>query len=194
MDSPSQPRDPRGETLKKAMILFWREGAEQTSYPEIVAATGASRKALYGWWPEKGELIRDSLALYQNEVLDRAMAPLESGDANGLAVFWNLIEAACQAPDWRGCYLCRSGAGPLAADPAIRSQLEAHVDRVRDQIAASIAVSQAKGEIAGDIDPDQAGLLSAALVVLISTLGAQGGWSARIAELIRQARVTCGLG
>jgi AcrR family transcriptional regulator len=184
----------RADVLKSAMQLFWLQGADQSSYAEIVRATGASRKALYGWWPDKSEMVRQSLELYQEQVLSQVLAPLTSDPKGDLELFWSQIQAVVSSGSWRGCYLCRTASGPLSSDPAVSGMFRAHVERLQGAVANAVAKAKQHGFVDTAIDPETAGRSSAAFIVLLSALAAAGAPAEDLAILVTDARRACGVG
>ncbi|MBB4052872.1 AcrR family transcriptional regulator [Devosia subaequoris] len=184
----------RSEVLWKAMVLFWEKGVAETSYSEIVEATRTSRKALYGWWPDKASLVRETLRVYQEGVLNPTLTPLiETGSPEALERFWNLIEAAVSSESWRGCYLCRTGSSRVAEDEVVAQMFHDHVARIEKAVASMIAVRQQHGRCPEHIEPSVAGQASAAFIVLMSALAASGAEAEGLSRLVDSARESCGI-
>jgi AcrR family transcriptional regulator len=170
--------------LHAALGLFWAEGAEAASYPEIVAATGLSRKALYARWPDKQALVAATLATYRQTVLSGMLATLAD---HGPEAFWDRLEAGTRIPGWNGCYLMRTGSGPLRGEPAVAAALS-------DYLAALQATFRtALGDRALPVPTELAATHCVALLALISQRGASEGAGPGIAALIDAGRRTCGL-
>ena len=185
--------DIRAQALDKAMRLFWAKGAEGTSYADLVAATGLSRKALYAGWPDKDALVREALDCYRDTVLTRTMEPLRDGGAAGLAQFWDGLERAAMSPGFHGCFMVNSGTGPMAADPQIAARYGAHLDRLQAMLERAIRAGQAAGDVSADLDPAEAAALAVALAVQMQTMMAAGAHAARLPALFALARRTCGV-
>lgn len=183
----------RGAVLEKAMQLFWMRGAETASYNEIVEATGLSRKALYQLWPDKDALMHETLSVYRRDVLGSILAPLKAGGLAGLKAFWGDLEAAARGKGWRGCYLFRTGTGSLRSDRFVSAMFNGFLDELSRAIAREIRAGQNAGDIAATIDAEQAGWQSVAINGLISAIGAQNGYDARVKRLFATARASCGL-
>lgn len=184
----------RGQAVEAAMMLFWTHGGEATTYGDIVAATGLSRKALYGVWPDKDALVHDALDLYRGEVLSALLSPLEQGDVAGLRAFWdNLQNAIKEASDWRGCFLFRSASGPLRNDNFVRSAYDAYAGEMRAAAARCVIDGQAKWELPSSLVPEIVGWQVLALNGLLSGMGARSGYTPEVDEVFNVARVSCGL-
>lgn len=144
-----RPAESRPEVLWSVVELFWTKGAERTAYPEIVRATGASRKALYSWWPDKSEMVRDALALYQQRVLAPALALLAPASRTALVAFWDEVDAVVSDKSWRGCFLCRTAGGPYAEDPFVASLFLGHIEQLQQGLTAAVAGAQ-RGQLVSE--------------------------------------------
>lgn len=189
----TDPDEARAEILRRVLAAFWQQGAESTSYNDIVAASGLSRKALYRLWPDKDSLIHDAMTLYRTEVLAVFRDALALGGRRGLEAFWQTAVAGAASPGWRGCFLFRSASGPLGADPVVRQHLDGHIEMLRSSVAAAIEEAKAAGEVDASLDAAAAGWQVAAITSLMSTFGAMSGNGPSVAELIKAGRVACGL-
>ena len=183
----------RQQSLQRAMMLFWRRGAESASYNEIVAATQLSRKALYASWPDKDALVHETLTIYREEVLGALLGSLVPPSRKALIAFWDELDAGVREPDWRGCYLVRSASGALRSDAVVQRLFSDYVGELQARIANAVRAGQQAGEITTAIDPSGAGWQAVGLNTLVSALGAAEGFSPRVAELLRIARAGCGV-
>lgn len=188
-----RPAESRPEVLWSVVELFWAQGAERTAYPQIVRATGASRKALYSWWPDKSEMVRDALALYQQRILAPALALLALGGRPALVAFWDEVEAVVSDKAWRGCFLCRTAGGPYADDPFVAELFLGHMERLQHGLTAAIAGGQREQLVSESVDPAAAGAASAALIVLLSTAASAGEGPEKLRAFVASGRVVCGL-
>jgi AcrR family transcriptional regulator len=170
--------------LQSALDLFWAEGAETASYPEIVTATGLSRKALYARWPDKQTLVAATLDGYRRTVLAEMLAILAG---QGPSAFWDRLEAATRAPRWNGCYLMRTGAGPLRNDAGVAAALSEYLGALHEGFLRALQ------DRVLPVPPELAATQCVALLTLISQRGAAEGANPSIADLIEAGRRTCGL-
>lgn len=181
------------QALENAMMLFWRQGAEVSSYNDLVAATGLSRKALYKTWPEKHLLVADTLRAYRMQMLPQLTRLLRQGGHGGLVAFWDALDGAAQSEDWRGCYLFRTASGPLRDQDFVREVFDDYIAELGQLFVSEISVAQAEGDIDAGLDPRLASQQAIGLTCLISIIGAQVGYGPQVAELIVAAKRTCGL-
>jgi TetR/AcrR family transcriptional regulator, transcriptional repressor for nem operon len=168
----------RDLALEAALKLFWAKGAEVAAYGEIVKATGLSRKALYAHWPDKQTLVAETLALYRREVL---AGMIDTLTGQGVIAFWDRIEAAIRAPGWCGCYLMRTGSGPLRRDTAVSAALVEYLDRLQAAFEAALAGQRVP------VEPALAASQCVAILALISQRGAVEGAARRSLHFWRQA-------
>ncbi|MEQ1899819.1 MAG: TetR/AcrR family transcriptional regulator [Devosia sp.] len=179
--------------IRQALAVFWRQGAEATSYNDIVAATGLSRKALYGLWPDKGALIHEAMVTYRAEVLAPLVARLDRHGRAGLKGFWDGLSEGVKSHGWCGCFLFRSASGALRADPVVARHFDAHVELLRQGIHRAAAEAIEDRTIGAEIDPATASWQSVAIAGMISTCGAITGNSSSVRSLIAAGRAACGL-
>ncbi|GLS36641.1 hypothetical protein GCM10010869_22320 [Mesorhizobium tianshanense] len=188
------PDADRGTIVRRALQAFWNRGAEATSYNDIVAATGLSRKALYALWPEKDALVHEAMELYRAEVLGPLVNGLAVGGRAGLEAFWDALTTGVKTPGWAGCFLFRSAGGALRGDPVIARHFDEHVALLRTGITRAMREAQRESATDTKIDTAEAGWQVVAVAALISTYGAMSGNSRTVTALISAGRSACGLG
>jgi TetR/AcrR family transcriptional repressor of nem operon len=185
--------DARARALAAAMEVFWRRGADQTRYDDLVAVTGLSRKGLYALWPDKATLVRETLDLYRRTELEATLARLRPPGAEGLRRFWTALEDGARVPGWNGCYLVRSASGELRGDREVRALFDGWLEALTQALIDAILAAIRDLPRSRVMDAGAAAWQAAALVTLASTLGGQRGYDARVAEVFRAGRLACGL-
>ena len=61
---PGRPRGfDREVALRAAMLLFWKQGFDGTSYTDLTRATGMSKPTIYATFGDKVELFRKAMTL-----------------------------------------------------------------------------------------------------------------------------------
>lgn len=179
--------------IERATYLFWEKGAETASYTDIVAATGVSRKVLYAQWSDKEALIADTLNIYYEIGLRPLVALLNGGGIDGIVKFWDSFEATAQTGKWPGCYLLRTASGPLRAKDFVSELYIQYITELALAFETQVANGQSTGQIDGSLNSKNAGWQIVGLMHLISAVAAQNGYDARVKNLFRVARETCGL-
>jgi AcrR family transcriptional regulator len=180
----SQAKNP----IDGAMGLFWAKGAETASYPEIVDATGLSRKALDRRWPDKNALIADALTHYRDTVLARMLAELMPPGRAGLQQFWDKLDHIARQPGWSGCLLFRTASGPMGREAFVGAAFLAYLRDLTQGLALCV---EAEGK-----DHDTARLAAMQAVAIlgqISMIGAGQGWCPAAEDWIAAGRRTCGV-
>jgi TetR/AcrR family transcriptional repressor of nem operon len=181
------------EPLRQAMSLFWDKGVANTSYPDIVLATGLSRKALYANWPDKNALVSDALALYRDDNLMSMLAVMAPAGAVGLDRFWTKLSEAVGQPGWTGCFLYRSASGELRRDPTVQKIFHDFVGQLRSTILGCIRIGQAEGQIDANLDPETASWQAVSVLSMISAFGGMSGDGPQVRSLLASGRRACGL-
>ncbi|MGR3659590.1 MAG: TetR/AcrR family transcriptional regulator [Paracoccaceae bacterium] len=181
------------EPLHKAMSLFWEKGVNMTSYPEIVEATGLSRKALYANWADKSALVRDAIALYRVDFLQPFLGILTPPGVQALGNFWNRFEVGIGSDGWSGCFLFRSASGELRHDPVIQETFRNFVAELRANLVACIRAGQQSGDIDAGVNPEMAALQAVSVLSMLSSFGGMSGDGAEARELLVAGRHACGL-
>jgi AcrR family transcriptional regulator len=65
---PGRPRGfDREIALRAAMLLFWRQGFDGTSYTDLTRATGMSKPTIYATFGDKIELFRKAMTFYAKQ-------------------------------------------------------------------------------------------------------------------------------
>ncbi len=181
------------QPIEKAMSLFWTKGVANTSYPDLVKATGMSRKALYKSWPDKAALVHDVMDYYRETVLGPILAQLTPPGLAALENFWTYMEAGIVGADYHGCLLFRSAGSDLRNDPFVTDALSAHLDLVKTRFAAAFDQAKQDGDLPKDFDGDQAVWQVLSILTTISSFGGSQPLSQDIPTLIKVGRKTCGL-
>lgn len=173
------------------MQLFWRHGIASSSYDDIVAATGLSRKTLYGYWPEKTALVHETLELYRATVLGAHLDALAAGGREGLEGYWTALAAETRRRGWNGCLLFRTP-DELRDDPVVAAMVDEYGASLRKAIARSLKDAVPVRAFKG-IDGDIAGWQAFAATALVSTLGATAAGGRSVGRAIAAGRAACGV-
>lgn len=99
------------EALEGAMMTFWEKGFEDTSYDDLVKATGVSRYGLYSAFGDKKEFFLRTLDHYLDGNRQEMLGPLLEKDASLGAIcshFSRLVEKVDDPEKRVGCMLCNT--------------------------------------------------------------------------------------
>ena len=97
----------REQALDQAMHLFWQQGYEATSLPELLNTMGIGRQSLYDTFGGKHQLFMESLTRYRRTIWD-TLGDLQSPNASIKDVrawFGAMAEFFDATPHKRACLL-----------------------------------------------------------------------------------------
>lgn len=120
----ARPREFDTETaLAGAMNVFWEQGYENASLPDLLEGMGITRGSLYKAFTDKKTLFLTILDQYNQVAVQPAIAVLSgSTDQRGIdrieTVFSSVLNSIRDG-DRRGCLLCTAAAGPAMEDVEI---------------------------------------------------------------------------
>ncbi|MFT6658800.1 MAG: AcrR family transcriptional regulator [Maritalea sp.] len=175
----------RQKILESAVDLFWKQGVDQTSYADLVAASSVSRKALYSIWPDKTALVHDALNFYVAGLREVMIKPFVGQGRAGLDAFFDGFVDASRAEGWNGCFLMRSAAGPLREDVEVAKIYADYVSELIALIAQNAQLAIEHGQSDFHFTPQQVGRQFAALAIMMSVFASQPNQAASI-EAIRK--------
>ncbi len=145
----------RDDALKAAMVLFWRQGFESTTYDDLVQETGASRYGLYGDFGDKRELYLAALNLYRDAMVTALFGELEKPDAGLpelLAYFRRIRSGKLHPEGCRGCLMSRAAMETAGGDEAVAERVRAHFARQRRVFRRALQNAQTAGDIPATLD------------------------------------------
>ena len=129
--------------IQGAMDVFWSDGYEQASLPDLLDGMGISRGSLYKAFHDKKALFLRVLDYYDQKEVEPAITLLsDSSIDDGLARIEKLlalVHGAIRAGDRRGCLLCTTAAGPACVDIDIAQNVERMLRRMRSGFETALA-------------------------------------------------------
>ena len=149
----------RTEALEKTMMVFWRNGYENTSMADIVAATGASRYGLYDEFGDKHALYLAALRHYEENPIAWLIGDLERPGAglNALRGYRDRLLASTKTPNGRlGCLMTLSAADLCPHDPKVCATVNSFFERVQKAIAMALRNAEVANEWHSKLTPDEA--------------------------------------
>jgi len=152
---PGRPRSfDETQALESATQVFWANGYQRTSYPDLEAATGLHRQSLRYAFGDKADLFRLVIEHYARGKLDSVIALLcRPGFAleNIHAVFdlW----ARDAGMNGRGCLMVNSLAEFAEAFAAAQPVLTTANQRLLREFRKAFRAAQAEGAVRAELDP-----------------------------------------
>jgi TetR/AcrR family transcriptional regulator, transcriptional repressor for nem operon len=152
----------RERILRSAVELFYLHGYNATGVERVIAAAGVVKGNFYYHFKSKEVLALEALR-WQREKMRRELGIGEARDGETpLHTLFSILQGmkAQVIGDGRGCQVRGCFFGNLAlemsnASEALRLELVASFDGLRDLFAKLISQAQRSGEVAADIDPQR---------------------------------------
>ena len=148
--------DPQA-ALHSAMLLFWQKGYLDTSYDDLVQATGVSRYGLYSAFGDKYQLFLKAMDHYSNTNIEFMLSPLETPDASipEIQGYFNRLIGGLTSPQGSaGCLIGNSSMEIAAPEEALLTRITHHFDRMRAAFRNALQNALRRAEIAPDVDID----------------------------------------
>jgi len=177
----ARPREfDRDTTLTAAVEVFWTKGFAAASTEDLVQAMGIGRQSFYNAFGDKRRLYLEALETYQRNATSCHIGRLTT-QASPLAGLRDLLVGLVPDDDAlrsRGCL----GAGSIGefgvTDPELTEMRARMIAGFRTKVVERLAEGQELGEIAPEIDIEQA----ASFIEITMTgfqLAARGGAGAQ---------------
>lgn len=156
--------------IRSARSVFWAQGYESASLPDLERATGLRRSSIYHAFGSKRGLFDAAISSYLDEVIHPLLSPLQSEGPSPDAVenYLVLLRAGLTANEGSlGCLLLRAAASPIGQDPEIAGIVSGY----RRELTAALVqgVRARHPEVAPDAVAHLASILTA-LVITAMTL------------------------
>lgn len=123
--------------------VFWRQGYEQTSYADLMRASGLGKGSLYAAFGDKQALYLKALGGYIDREIGEIGAMLLDPRTPGLARITAFLDYPVQAVaannDRRGCFLCNAAVDLAPHDPAAARMISSALSAARQGIGVAIA-------------------------------------------------------
>lgn len=185
----ARPREFDEDTaVEAAMEVFWERGYVNTSLDSLEEATGLNRSSLYNAFGGKLALFQRSLGAYSagpTSVMHHSLS--EKRGATAILSYFRGIAAFFDSPiGSRGCLMVNTGLEDLAReDRQVRAKLDAHFATLRSLLAKRFSEAIAKGQVASDLKPVEAGYLLTSVARGVLASAASGEPSAHGKRAIR---------
>jgi len=121
------------EALERAMELFWRQGYEATSLPDLVQHMGIGRQSLYDTFGGKRQLFLQALDRYTAVMIGGALGRLERPGASidDLTAFLEAVVAYQTGKRVRtACLMINSAMELAVSDKEVARRASAHHQRM----------------------------------------------------------------
>ncbi len=138
--------------LEKAMELFWLQGYQATTLPDLVEKMGIGRQSLYDTFGDKRQLFLRALDRYSDVLITGVLGALEGPDA-GLDAILRFLDTVVAyqtgKPVRTACLMVNSTMEMALSDPEVASRSAAYRRRMVNAFRHALT----NAETAGDITP-----------------------------------------
>jgi TetR/AcrR family transcriptional repressor of nem operon len=141
--------------LDDAMGLFWSQGFEPTSIPQLEKHLNINRFSIYATFGNKRSLFIKALRRYTDGLIGGLVKPLEQG-SGGIADldaflkgFWQRFGAKDSIP---GCLLCNTATELGDSDAEIAKQVSDYFERVELAVFECLQRAKSLGEVQGSAE------------------------------------------
>ncbi len=138
--------------LEKAMELFWLQGYQATTLPDLVERMGIGRQSLYDTFGDKRQLFLRALDRYSDVLITGVLGALEGPDA-GLDAILRFLDTVVAyqtgKPVRTACLMVNSTMEMALSDPEVASRSAAYRRRMVNAFRHALT----NAETAGDITP-----------------------------------------
>ena len=160
------------EAVRAAREVFWRDGYELASLPELEQATGLSRSSIYHAFGSKRGLFDAAVRSYLDEVSRPRLRPLTAAEVGPHAVVDYLagLRGALRQPgslaSTSGCLLINAAGAPVGRDAAVRDVIAAYRAELQAALARGVAAHVPHHREQERLAQTLTGLVVAALAVV----------------------------
>jgi len=139
------------------METFWQRGYEDTSYDDLVSATGVSRYGLYSVFGDKKELFLKALDQYIAEKRCQMMGPLMEKGASlpAIHLYFEVMKKNIGSPESKaGCMFCNAALELSALDQEIAERVTRAFVEIKKFMKIALSNAKKKGEIKTKKSPE----------------------------------------
>lgn len=143
------------EALEAAMRVFWAQGYEATTYPDLEKATGLRRQSLRYAFGDKHSLFRQVLNFYAAKRVGAAITQLEAkgSPVNNIHRVFKIWQRDAQNLSHPGCLLVNTAGEFGASEAAFAEIVNRAADRLVQAFAKAIRKAQEDGELQDYFNP-----------------------------------------
>jgi len=143
--------------LEQAMMTFWQKGFEETSYDDLVSATGVSRYGLYSVFGDKKKLFLKALEQYIEEKRCQMMGPLMEKGASLPAIhfYFDVMKQNVGSSESKaGCMFCNAAFELSAVDEDAATVIAKAFADIKSHMKRALSNAKKNGEIKTTRSPE----------------------------------------
>ncbi len=141
--------------LDRALAVFWRQGYEGASLPELTRAMGISRPSLYAAFGNKEALFRRALDRYDQELRIHVHKALLEPTSRAVVerVLYGTIDVLTSPHHPRGCLFVQGALACSDENDCVRRELISRRAASEAALRRRLARARAEGDLPADSDP-----------------------------------------
>ncbi|WP_114205662.1 TetR/AcrR family transcriptional regulator [Acidisarcina polymorpha] len=190
---PGRPRSfDREIALRAAMLLFWEQGFDGTSYTDLTRATGMSKPTIYATFGDKIELFRKAMTFYAEQATTVYQEALEQPTAR------EAVEACLRLA--RGlhyktgepfvCFLVQGALTGSADTKELRAELGALQRQATQLLQKRLEQGKRKGELPSGANTKVMAEYFTSIVTGLSVQASNGASTRDLHQVIEMAMAT----
>jgi AcrR family transcriptional regulator len=139
----------RETALRAAMLLFWKQGFDGTSYTDLTRVTGMSKPTIYAAFGDKVELFRKAMIFYAEQATKVYEEALEQPTAReAVKACLRLARGLKESPDEpKVCFLVQGALTGSADTQELRAELGALQRQATQLLQKRLELGKRKGEL-----------------------------------------------
>ena len=146
------------DALEEAMMTFWQKGFDETSYDDLVTATGVSRYGLYTAFGDKKKFFLRALDYYLDQHRGEMLGPLHAKGASlpAIRAHFSRVLDKVDDPERRvGCMLCNTAIELAQFDKSAEDKVHEMFAEIKAAFKRAAKNAIQKGELSGDPSANQ---------------------------------------
>jgi len=187
---PGRPRGfDRDAVLHAAMLLFWTQGFDGTSYTDLTKATGMSKPTIYATFGDKVELFRQAMVAYAEEatkVYEKALDQPTAREA--VEACLRLARGLNSQPgEPRVCFLVQGALTGSADTQMLRDELTGLQREATRKLQKRLEKGKRKGELPAAANTAVMAEYFTSVVTGLSVQAANGATTRDLGQVITMA-------
>jgi len=132
------------EAVRAARSVFWSNGYEGASLPDLEAATGLNRSSIYHAFGSKRGLFDAAVDSYLNEVIRPRLRVLieDPVPPDAVRTYLSGLKAAllarASASSENGCLMVNTAVAPIAKEEAVRERIAAYRAEIKAALESGL--------------------------------------------------------
>lgn len=173
------------------MDVFWSNGYNGTSLPELLEATRLSRSSLYAAYGDKHGLFLSALDQFIEDSLvriDSDLYPSRPALESLRACLTGCVHRSSGMSGKRGCLLVATAAEMAGQDPEVGKRVRKFFDGFEQRLTAALVRAREEGELAAGVNPADVARILLSIMEGLRVVGKTGieekAWLATVNALI----------